>query len=65
MLHIKCKFCLPVFVFIIKLPNLLQAARRASVAAESLAAWVRANVQYSYVLEKIEPLEKEQANLQR
>ena len=35
-------------------------AKRASVAAAPLAAWVKANVRYSYVLEKIGPLEKEQ-----
>ncbi|KAK6172722.1 hypothetical protein SNE40_016326 [Patella caerulea] len=40
-------------------------ARRASVVAEPLAAWVRANVKYSYVLEKIEPLETEQNNLRK
>lgn len=45
--------------------EMFQNARRASVAAEPLAAWVRANVQYSYVLEKIEPLEKEQNNLKK
>ncbi|XP_075054902.1 cytoplasmic dynein 2 heavy chain 1 [Mixophyes fleayi] len=39
-------------------------AKRASAAAAPLAAWVRANVQYSHVLEKIQPLEKEQAVLQ-
>ncbi|XP_053312461.1 cytoplasmic dynein 2 heavy chain 1 isoform X2 [Spea bombifrons] len=39
-------------------------ARRASAAAAPLAAWVKANVQYSHVLEKIQPLEKEQASLQ-
>ncbi|XP_043547742.1 cytoplasmic dynein 2 heavy chain 1 isoform X2 [Chiloscyllium plagiosum] len=38
-------------------------AKRASAAAAPLAAWVRANVKYSYVLEKIQPLEKEQAAL--
>ncbi|CAG5115632.1 unnamed protein product, partial [Candidula unifasciata] len=38
-------------------------AKRASQAAEPLAAWVRANVQYSYVLEKVEPLEQEQNEL--
>ncbi|XP_078258652.1 cytoplasmic dynein 2 heavy chain 1 isoform X1 [Rhinoraja longicauda] len=38
-------------------------AKRASAAAAPLAAWVRANVKYSYVLEKIQPLEKEQATL--
>ncbi|KAM9321467.1 cytoplasmic dynein 2 heavy chain 1 [Gastrophryne carolinensis] len=39
-------------------------AKRASAAAAPLAAWVKANVQYSHVLEKIQPLEKEQAVLQ-
>ncbi|KAM9801492.1 cytoplasmic dynein 2 heavy chain 1 [Neosynchiropus ocellatus] len=38
-------------------------AKRASAAAAPLAAWVKANVQYSHVLERIEPLEKEQAGL--
>lgn len=38
-------------------------AKRASAAAAPLAAWVRANIRYSYVLEKIEPLEQEQAVL--
>ncbi|KAM9317805.1 cytoplasmic dynein 2 heavy chain 1 [Pholidichthys leucotaenia] len=38
-------------------------AKRASAAAAPLAAWVNANVQYSLVLEKIEPLEREQAGL--
>jgi dynein heavy chain 2 len=33
------------------------------VAAEPLAAWVKANVQFSYVLQKIEPLENEQNEL--
>lgn len=42
-----------------------QNAKRASAAAAPLAAWVTANVKYSYVLEKIEPLEKEQAGLLR
>ena len=37
-----------------------QVAKRASIAAAPLAAWVKANVKYSYVLEKIGPLEKEQ-----
>lgn len=40
-------------------------AKRASVAAAPLAAWVKANLQYSRVLEKIEPLEKEQNDLQK
>lgn len=43
----------------------LQSAKRASVAAEPLAAWVKANVQFSYVLERIEPLENEQNELIR
>ncbi|KAF6780509.1 hypothetical protein AHF37_00019 [Paragonimus kellicotti] len=38
-------------------------ARRASVAAAPLATWVRANVKYAVVLERIAPLEKEQAQL--
>ncbi|XP_063970614.1 cytoplasmic dynein 2 heavy chain 1 [Lytechinus pictus] len=42
-----------------------QNAKRASVAAAPLAAWVRANVKYSYALEKIEPLETEQNQLKR
>lgn len=42
-----------------------KTAKRASVAAAPLAAWVTANVRYSKVLEKIRPLEKEQAKLQR
>uniref|UniRef100_A0A8C8DIA2 Dynein cytoplasmic 2 heavy chain 1 n=1 Tax=Oryzias sinensis TaxID=183150 RepID=A0A8C8DIA2_9TELE len=41
----------------------LQNAKRASAAAAPLAAWVKANVQYSFVLERIGPLEKEQAGL--
>uniref|UniRef100_A0A8B9KYT5 Dynein cytoplasmic 2 heavy chain 1 n=1 Tax=Astyanax mexicanus TaxID=7994 RepID=A0A8B9KYT5_ASTMX len=41
----------------------LQNAKRASAAAAPLAAWVKANVQYSHVLEKIQPLESEQAGL--
>ena len=40
-----------------------QNAKRASAAAAPLAAWVKANVQYAKVLERIEPLEKEQASL--
>ncbi|XP_015268586.1 PREDICTED: cytoplasmic dynein 2 heavy chain 1 [Gekko japonicus] len=40
-------------------------AKRASTAAAPLAAWVKANVQYSYVLERIHPLETEQTGLQR
>jgi hypothetical protein len=38
---------------------------RASVAAEPLAIWVKANVKYSYVLEKIGPLEAEQNELKK
>ncbi|KAI5098641.1 cytoplasmic dynein 2 heavy chain 1, partial [Silurus meridionalis] len=38
-------------------------AKRASAAAAPLAAWVKANVQYSHVLEKIQPLEAEHAGL--
>lgn len=33
--------------------------RRASLAAAPLAAWVKANIRYSLVLEKIEPLQNE------
>ncbi|XP_077984893.1 cytoplasmic dynein 2 heavy chain 1-like [Glandiceps talaboti] len=40
-------------------------AKRASAAAAPLASWVRANVKFSYVLEKIEPLETEQAHLRK
>ncbi|XP_072467338.1 cytoplasmic dynein 2 heavy chain 1 isoform X1 [Notamacropus eugenii] len=39
-------------------------AKRASTAAAPLAAWVKANVQYSHVLERIQPLETEQAGLE-
>lgn len=35
------------------------------MAAAPLAAWVRANVKYSYVLERIQPLEAEQSKLQK
>lgn len=41
-----------------------QNAKRASTAAAPLAAWVKANVQYSHVLERIQPLEAEQAGLE-
>ena len=44
---------------------IFQNARRASIAAEPLCSWVKANVQFSYVLEKIEPLEKEQNDLKK
>jgi dynein heavy chain 2 len=33
--------------------------RRASVAAAPLALWVKANIQYATVMEKVEPLEKD------
>ena len=52
-----CKFNPEVLLF--------QTAKRASVAAAPLAAWVVANVKYSVVLEKIEPLENEQAQLEK
>ena len=42
-----------------------RVARRASAAAAPLAAWVHANVSYARVLERIVPLEQEQANLKR
>ena len=40
-------------------------AKKASSVAAPLASWVLANVKFSYVLEKIKPLEREQAKLQR
>ncbi|ENN78558.1 hypothetical protein YQE_04975, partial [Dendroctonus ponderosae] len=40
-------------------------AKRASVAAAPLAAWVDANVKYSRVLDKIRPLEREQNKLKQ
>lgn len=43
---------------------LFQNAKRASTAAAPLAAWVKANVQYSHVLERIQPLETEQSGLE-
>ncbi|KAK4472017.1 hypothetical protein MN116_005393, partial [Schistosoma mekongi] len=42
-----------------------RVAKRASVAAAPLAAWVQANVQYTKVLERIAPLEAEHANLKQ
>jgi dynein heavy chain 2 len=42
-----------------------RVAKRASAAAAPLASWVRANVSYSRVLERITPLEQEQANLRK
>uniref|UniRef100_A0AAF5DHG2 Cytoplasmic dynein 2 heavy chain 1 n=1 Tax=Strongyloides stercoralis TaxID=6248 RepID=A0AAF5DHG2_STRER len=38
-------------------------AKRASVAAAPLASWVKANLQYAEILEKIQPLEKEKEKL--
>uniref|UniRef100_A0A0N4ZU30 Cytoplasmic dynein 2 heavy chain 1 n=1 Tax=Parastrongyloides trichosuri TaxID=131310 RepID=A0A0N4ZU30_PARTI len=40
-------------------------AKRASVAAAPLAAWVKANLQYAEILEKIQPLEKEKEKLMK
>ena len=40
-------------------------AKRASVAAAPLAAWVIANIRYSSIVEKIEPLEREQNELKK
>lgn len=40
-------------------------AKRASAAALPLAEWVKANVKFSRVLEKIEPLEREQEKLKK
>jgi len=45
--------------------SLFQNAKRASTAAAPLAAWVKANVKFSYVLEKIAPLEGEQNKLKK
>ncbi|VEN39261.1 unnamed protein product [Callosobruchus maculatus] len=42
-----------------------KSAKRASVAAAPLASWVVANVKYSYVLDKIRPLEREQHKLKQ
>ncbi|KAG1684369.1 Cytoplasmic dynein 2 heavy chain 1 [Nymphon striatum] len=45
-------------------PEIRQSnAKRASHAAAPLAVWVQANVKYSYVLQKINPLEMEQSKL--
>lgn len=43
----------------------MKNAKRASVAAAPLAAWVTANVKYSKVLDKIKPLEREQNKLKQ
>lgn len=40
-------------------------AKKASSVAAPLASWVLANVKFSYVLDKIKPLEQEQSRLQR
>ncbi|CAH0554582.1 unnamed protein product [Brassicogethes aeneus] len=42
-----------------------KSAKRASLAAAPLAAWVKANVKYSHVMDKIKPLEREQNKLQK
>nr|XP_040568861.1 cytoplasmic dynein 2 heavy chain 1-like [Lepeophtheirus salmonis] len=42
-----------------------KTAKRASEAAAPLASWVLANVKFSYILEKIKPLEAEQMKLHR
>ena len=52
-------------MFINECHYLHQNAKRASTAAAPLAAWVRANIKYSHIVEKIQPLEKEQATLQK
>lgn len=40
-----------------------KTAKRASVAAAPLAAWVLANLQYGKILQQVAPLEREQRNL--
>lgn len=45
--------------------NVKQNAKRASEAAAPLASWVTSNIKYAAIIEKIEPLETEQAQLQR
>ncbi|XP_023289902.1 cytoplasmic dynein 2 heavy chain 1 [Orussus abietinus] len=42
-----------------------KTARRASVAAAPLAAWVLANLQYGQILQQVAPLEREQRALAR
>lgn len=42
-----------------------RVARRASAAAAPLAAWVQTNVAFSRVLERIAPLEQEQARIRK
>lgn len=43
----------------------VRVAKRASAAAAPLAAWVQANVSFARVLERIRPLEDEQALLMK
>uniref|UniRef100_A0A1I8Q9V5 Dynein heavy chain, cytoplasmic n=1 Tax=Stomoxys calcitrans TaxID=35570 RepID=A0A1I8Q9V5_STOCA len=43
----------------------MKNAKRASAAAAPLAAWVKASVRYSKVIQSIKPLEREQQELQR
>ncbi|CAD6999081.1 unnamed protein product [Ceratitis capitata] len=43
----------------------MKNAKRASAAAAPLAAWVKASVRYSKVIQSIRPLEREQNELQR
>lgn len=42
-----------------------KVAKRASVAAAPLAGWVMANLQYSAIVEKIQPLEREKDALMK
>ena len=42
-----------------------KVAQKASTVAAPLASWVLANVKFSYVLDKVKPLEQEQGRLQR
>uniref|UniRef100_A0A1B0AQ10 Dynein heavy chain, cytoplasmic n=1 Tax=Glossina palpalis gambiensis TaxID=67801 RepID=A0A1B0AQ10_9MUSC len=44
---------------------IMKNAKRASAAAAPLAAWVKASVRYSKVIQSIKPLEREQAELQK
>lgn len=50
---------------LVSFADVIQNAKRASEAAAPLAAWVTSNVKYAAIIEKIEPLETEQAQLQR
>lgn len=43
----------------------MKNAKRASAAAAPLAAWVKASVRYSRVIQSIKPLEREQKELQK